>query len=511
MLTFNLAREKWVPCILRDGSMTELSLSDVVSRSHELLTISDPSPLTTLALHRLVLVILHRNFGPADEYKWREMWEKGSFNSDVLDCYFNKWENRFDLFDENYPFYQSVVLKCDDYSKFTQPLSKMAHELSSGNNKTLFDHTVDDGSFNVTFGEMARRILTFQSFALGEGPSTAPKAEAPLADAAVFLVRGENVFQTLMLNMVDYNSEKPFPVDGDDLPVWERDDYETLVGDAGRNPNGYLDWLTWQSRRLLLITEGANISHVRIFRGGSLPKNSGSFYGYGYETMMNFGKAKTKNNVEYKAPIRFMPGKALWRDFYSLLELVKDDGPATLAWLGMLCDEGILPERVFPVDAFGFSKGQAASPVLWGKSSFLLSFNYIVNMDLVMRLQRVLRTTEEVGKLLSERTWIFIQNLLYEDNEPNKKTVSKVANGYTHSYYWSESEVAFGRLTIQLPSLSEEEKDAEEKRFMKEIKKIAIEDFNRVVQEAGDSVAAMRASAKVTRLFIWKVGEITGG
>src|SRR5262249_51626163 len=103
-------------------------------------------------------------------------------------------------------------------------------------------------------------LVAFQAFALG-GTITREKGKKPSADAgqlvksAVVLAKGDNLFQTLMLNLVQYSAdeEKPFAFSADrDKPAWER---EGETSPIDRRYDGYLDLLTWQSRRVKLVPE----------------------------------------------------------------------------------------------------------------------------------------------------------------------------------------------------------------------------------------------------------------
>jgi len=57
---------KMDPCILGTGGQEELSIREIFTESKMsgIQEISDSSPLVTVAIHRLLLTILHRNFGP---------------------------------------------------------------------------------------------------------------------------------------------------------------------------------------------------------------------------------------------------------------------------------------------------------------------------------------------------------------------------------------------------------------------------------------------------------------
>src|SRR5688500_11864567 len=70
-ISFSLVDEPWIPCLtVRGGPAEMLGLGAVLTRPREIREIADDSPLVTVALHRLLLAILHRNFGPASTPDW---------------------------------------------------------------------------------------------------------------------------------------------------------------------------------------------------------------------------------------------------------------------------------------------------------------------------------------------------------------------------------------------------------------------------------------------------------
>src|SRR5581483_3989392 len=107
MPSFDLIDEPWLPCVRPDGAAVELGLRQALAGAHELGELYDPSPLVTVALHRLLLAILHRAYrGPAVPAAWRAIWNAGRFDPAVIDAYLDRWRHRFDLFDPERPFYQ---------------------------------------------------------------------------------------------------------------------------------------------------------------------------------------------------------------------------------------------------------------------------------------------------------------------------------------------------------------------------------------------------------------------
>lgn len=73
--SFNLVEEPWIPCVDKNGATIELNLRELFAQAHQLRTIAGDSPPVTAALHRFLLAILHRVFGPADEDVWVDLWE----------------------------------------------------------------------------------------------------------------------------------------------------------------------------------------------------------------------------------------------------------------------------------------------------------------------------------------------------------------------------------------------------------------------------------------------------
>jgi len=118
---------------MADGRATELSLADTVLRAHEIRELFDESPLVTVALHRLLLAILHRNFGPANTGEWFWLWRRGRWDEEKLGDYFTRWHERFELLHPKRPFYQ--VPEIADAGR--QPVSILFQELATGNNTTL--------------------------------------------------------------------------------------------------------------------------------------------------------------------------------------------------------------------------------------------------------------------------------------------------------------------------------------------------------------------------------------
>src|SRR5207253_10481437 len=87
---------------------------------------------------------------------------------ETLALYWEPLHGRFDLFDEERPFYQVPPIEGVE----RRSVAILAAERASGNNATLFDHSVDDDPAALTCAEAARFLVATQAYAIGFGKSS---------------------------------------------------------------------------------------------------------------------------------------------------------------------------------------------------------------------------------------------------------------------------------------------------------------------------------------------------
>ena len=122
----------------------------------------------------------------------------------------------------------------------------LTHGMSTANE--LFEHSMVVETTPIGCGQATRMLLVGQCFGLGGlvHPKFPNLTSAPLLRGVTFLVEGNNLFETLLLNCLQYAKDEPFATLGDDEPTWEMKDPFKTRG----KPNGYLDYLTWQNRKI---------------------------------------------------------------------------------------------------------------------------------------------------------------------------------------------------------------------------------------------------------------------
>src|SRR5262245_6528593 len=98
-LCFNLLDQPWLPCRALDGRSLTLGVREALTRSHELQELRDSSPLTTAALVRLLLAVLHAAHGrPWTNRRRVDLWSNGRWDAETINEYLDQWQGRFDLF-----------------------------------------------------------------------------------------------------------------------------------------------------------------------------------------------------------------------------------------------------------------------------------------------------------------------------------------------------------------------------------------------------------------------------
>jgi CRISPR system Cascade subunit CasA len=455
MPSYDLVDQPWIPALVPDDPVPRLvSLREALTKAHQVRAISDPSPLATISLHRLLLVIVHRCFGPTDAYAWKNLWDSGRFDSVAINAYLDKWHDRFDLFDAERPFYQTAGLP----RELAVPVAKLTFAKSSGNNALLFDHSLDAEPEAVPPDEAARLLVAYQAFSIGGLITKLPgeptgSDSSHLVKGAVVLPRGENLFETLMLNLVqmDGDLDAPFAFDTQkDKPAWERD---TPTPRETVSEFGYLELLTWQNRRILLFPEQTEdgqivVRYADVLAGRAISKEVDIRR---RETMVAYRLLeKPAKNQDPWAPIGFKPEKALWRDSLALLQSAGRHQPKTLTWLHDLFQAGFEYDRLH-LSVYGLSSDRA-NVFLWRSDQLDLPTAYLLDPELVVELERGLDAAEKAGRLLRQSTYRLAATVLEPDGNPDRSRVDALINALApERTYWPALDIPFRQHILALP------------------------------------------------------------
>jgi len=486
---FNLLDAPWIPCLALapDGAVhrEELGLQTLLERAHEITELTSASPLVTIALYRMLLALMHRVYGPADEDAWWALWKGRKANAEKLHAYLDEWRPRFNLFDAERPFYQDAAIS----EEYAGSIAELTPEQASDSNKVLlFDHGQGAAVGGLTPAAAACYLTAFHSYAVGgfmsfekgQDPKIYKSAKAgPLVKGAVLLVRGETLWQTLLLNMVRYPREQRTRHPGKhDMPAWERPKDKETTGLA-RLPDGYLDYLTWQSRRVRLFPDIEGEGEIVVRRVAAL---KGHPFAPGFErrheeTMMAFTqteRTKTEDGQDDDSPFTFRDERALWRDSTTVFitQPGKSWRPQTLQWLDDLKVRRQLGVTALPLDALGMRSDQATIHA-WHHERLPLPLAYLEkNKALFEKLGLALTLVDGVkgvGLAVHDSTRELAKLLIAPDADDKsaRQPLTADVNGLAKSLgveriFWAALDEPFTRFLLALPEgLVDDDPDGE--------------------------------------------------
>ncbi len=308
----------------------------------------------------------------------------------------------------------------------------------------------------------------------------------------MFLVRGNNLFETLALNLIPYPDDSRFFHTTDDKPAWEMDD---PFQPARTRPLGYLDYLTWQTCRIWLFPEespaGTIVREATIAPALRLDEN--------ILDPMKHHRADKK--AGYKV-LRFSEERALWRDSAALFELgpqTEDRPPAVIPWLARLIDAEYLKQtRRYQLMSLGMASHQA-KVFFYRAERMPLPLAYLSDSTLVGRLRDGLALAEAVhGQLrgaLSRLATLLISPEADQEGgrKPLQADINNLVNhwGVAH-HYWGNLEPAFVRMVIDLP----DESESAIATWCDELRRAARDAFERATNLAGTGSAALKAAVR---------------
>ena len=300
------------------------------------------------------------------------------------------------------------------------------HEIASGNNGTLFDHHTDDSAIALNAAAAARMVVTGQAFGFAGLSGLKQKfTDGPCTRGALFLAQGETLFETLVLNFIRYDHTTPMPVQMEDKPAWEQDD--PFVPDRDY-PLGYLDYLTWQNRHVLLVPD-LSTSELTVSQMTMTPGLRLNELILQQDTMKHYRIDEKRGHL----PLRITEDRALWRDSAALFRLQdsSQQQPAVFRWLSILVEEGILePRFTCQYLAYGMSNHQAKVNFYRGES-MPLPVKYLIRIELVDDyLTLTLQMAEAAGKQLWAGARTLARHLLTmdEDRQPAPEDLTRLTD-----------------------------------------------------------------------------------
>lgn len=406
MNKFSLLEESWIRVIVDDnGSVDEVSLINLFKNAHIYKRLAGETEAQNFAILRFLLAIMYTVFtrfdaeGTKYEYldldekfiplsdirsddendyldalysTWKKLWEKVEL-PDIIETYLKKWADRFNLFDDQYPFYQVTEkdLKTKNVVKTGEIQFQLVNRLISESNHkpALFAPTSKKYKNDLSNSELARWLIAFQGYT-----GTADKAKFPemkasaskgwlLGLGSVYL-KGKNLKQTFLLNLImdaEYNNIIEYQFLKKQEPMWEKD-FDQIINDSLYKLPSNLAELYTNYSRLIMLKENKEI--LKSFIAVQLPKLDDKNFLLEPMTMWkkNIEKGTKKNII---APRTHIINQSFWRSFGQVtLNDASHIKPHLLHWHKKITDDDLIKEKLITLVAVGLDYNRDASTMI---------------------------------------------------------------------------------------------------------------------------------------------------
>lgn len=508
---FNLIDEKWIPVITNEGKQDKLGLQEVILKAHNFREIHDSSPLVTASLHRMLLALLHRVYGPYSDEEWIELYRKGKFAPKPLKEYLEKWRDRFWLLHDKHPFYQTVSPRPKVESVKVDYLRYESQKSGRVDRMSLFDHGTDDYVGKIPLGMAGRLLVAYQNYDLGglgnkewdtgvQIQANKSFKDSPLSKLILFLVQGRSLFETLLLNSLVLKNGKPIPgtLSERDKPAWEIDRWKPR---KERKPKGYLQLLTWQSRRILLECD-----ETGDFISGFYRSQGDGLKGKNLDPQATVIEVKERG-LKKLSPLGFTRERVLWRDSVALLQLARGKerrGPFQISHLARMSYFFKFEEmKRLNISAYGICTNKAKVH-FWRHETLPIPLAYLKEQKLVESLQLCLAIAESVSKTLR---WVARDLAKELSTSKGAKRIWEHFN--PQPYYWSALEPCFYETMDAIAELGERDpKQKAEKDWAVKVYNSALDAFHTGTKSLDRSAKTLKALTEAERyLQGWLLSE----
>lgn len=467
MISYNLLEKPWIPALQTDGRVRDVGLRELLVQAHEFREVAHDSPLFVASMLAICVATLQRAW-PGESFierddEWSRQWQHKRFDGDFLSAYLERWNERFDLFHPQFPFYQTAGMSMEKSS----PLFRLALE---ENNAGMFANQDNPDWIHPPPALAAQLLVTIQNFSVGLGLTSNAKVgnevlETPrftngaLMGGLTVWPSGNTLFETLMLNLV------PHELNPDDRPCWECDvphelrDKETKAGRETQPIKGICDLLTVQSRLIRLLPAELNgqiiVPDAYFTQGRSLPKTTPP-------TLHPFKLYQASKETGI-TPLSLSENKAIWRNSGALFnpENRKRGELNTLAFVARQFESKELGRDFRAgLDVVGIAAkpGKAASLVLWRHDRLPLPPALLTDPNIE---SRVVGAIEEADKLAEEmrsrfasvaRTLLIPEKLGAGASSPDPDDVKNLVGKFDpRRAFWPVLENHFTELLRELP------------------------------------------------------------
>ena len=302
-MIFDVIKEPCIPVRLLTGDLYELSVREVFLKAHLIDSVYCSSVFEEYGLKRFLVVMFMDWMRPKDDDELKRILYEKKFNILDFDNYIelcNKRGDVFNLFSEEYPFYQTIpdeslgdrIEKKKGVKSYTKSsISRIFNDIPSKNNHTFFTNLKEEIDIKSSFRALLCLSLFLPASSGGAAGFTAGINGNP---PYYFWIKGNNLFHEIILNSISINTWDACVKNL--LPYAEDDKFE---GVCWRRINPVLSNLS-SDKSILPLTEASLLEGMTYFgrRVSLIDSNSSNIK----EVIINPALKFDINNSVWKDP-----------------------------------------------------------------------------------------------------------------------------------------------------------------------------------------------------------------
>ncbi|MBG9981893.1 type I-E CRISPR-associated protein Cse1/CasA [Aerococcaceae bacterium DSM 111020] len=522
---FNLIDEPWISVILNDVGETKLvSIKTLFKDATNFRQLGGDMRMQDFAVLRILLAILHTVYSRysaddelysyleinekgipvndisdwADEYiedlleTWTNLWEQKYFSDCVFD-YLDEWYDHFYLYDDERPFMQITE---KDLSKFeinkkapgTVSGKMINRTLSESNNKlALFASKSNKEKEILTDDEIVRWLMLFQG-CIGTfdktnfGKEKYRSSKGWLYDIGGIALKGKNLFETLMLNLILVHPEEQYQANHQ-TPTWEFNGTENIQKHMSEMPLTNLAELYSIWGRAIIIDPEHDASEpfeMKIIKLKDI-NHQNQFL----EPMTLWRKNDSGDNKGTLTPRKHNINHEFWQSFGLVFPVDNNTennrNPGIIDWLYDYVEEEAEEIEMISFEAMSMiDDGNATS---WMPSDEYydslklynyLAFDYTDETGWIDRINNEVTITKE---LVHQNLRRFYRNIAEIRNIKNTEQIDKLIQEVFHEIDWN-----FKKWLANIHENSE--KDVEILKWRKQLENILIHQADLVMANA---------------------------
>ena len=374
-----------------DGTSARVGLKELIQNAHAYSDLLGRTPTGRCAVMRLCIAFLEDMIRPEDPDARRDLFEEGKFDSTLLDRYIAECEKdgpRFLLDDPKHPFMQ-MPFDSELDAKAEKPIAALVMDFASGNNHIHLDHRMETEHELDAVDAFEAMLETYLFCPAG----TAGPSNINNTPPVYFLIRGRNLFETLVLNMVSAGDGEelqnvPF---GADLVPWRN---STVI--RPRDTVAEMEFLrafTWQPRRVTVNFNEEGKARTCYLQPGL------DFRGDGRWRDPHVAAFRKKDDTW--GILRPETGRQIWRNVGNLLAGKRESliRPVTVANCSSIWENR--EDSVVQIEAIGLQTNQAAC-LGWTQETLRLPEAFLQDAEKADAFRNCVNICEEiVGKMAS--------------------------------------------------------------------------------------------------------------